>query len=316
MRLFSRKAQATIEYALIGTLVIASVLIMGPEVIRSINAYFKGMEDEVEDSFREDMEQSPLTNFPVPECNCTGLVDSGVCGNDENCTRYERVFINTCTPVGCEVDLIGFGVNVQMMDCVGDPRCCNDWISTGKCGANADTANGGFTDGGCDDGTLEYYRFCGPDDHDPYPPPALLLDGIEFTCSNEPECCDDPCAPANECIEYPPVCNYGCEGDYYLNPVTHLPDGPADPPGNTTWCGIGDEYKSELLSDTNITYVAIGACTGAKCEAQCITDRHDAYNVPPVGCRCPTGLGFVVVDLPDGSTSCECDAGGNYFWVD
>ena len=53
--LFKKKGQTTIEYTTIAAIVVASILIMGPYMIRSINAFFKSLDDEVNDSFMEEL---------------------------------------------------------------------------------------------------------------------------------------------------------------------------------------------------------------------------------------------------------------------
>ena len=66
----SPKAQASIEYMTIIVLVVTGIVLMGPYVIRSINAHFQALDDQVQDSFQENITQAPNTNFNVPNCAC------------------------------------------------------------------------------------------------------------------------------------------------------------------------------------------------------------------------------------------------------
>ncbi len=185
----SPKAQSTIEYMTIITLVIVGILIMSPYVIRSINSYFKTGDDAVEDSFLEEIDQAPPTGVTLPGCDCPqwNLADPRVtrgCGGGSPCARREEHWKRDCTPIGCQVDLIRFGINLPMFECrpntapfrpPPDDWCCEDWAVymncqggprdpdgpgplLGKCcGVNAVDAPGGR----CPDGQVERRRFCG-----------------------------------------------------------------------------------------------------------------------------------------------------------
>ena len=48
-----RQGQSLIEYALIATIVIFGIVMMGPYVLRSIQAHFKMWDDQIQDSHNE-----------------------------------------------------------------------------------------------------------------------------------------------------------------------------------------------------------------------------------------------------------------------
>ena len=60
----SKKAQATIEYCAIAIFVIIGILVMGPYIIRSINAYFHGTKESIKESYLEEITQVPVTEIP------------------------------------------------------------------------------------------------------------------------------------------------------------------------------------------------------------------------------------------------------------
>lgn len=60
----SKKAQSTIEYSALVVFVIIGILVMGPYIIRSINAYFHGTKESIKDSYLEEIEQVPVTEIP------------------------------------------------------------------------------------------------------------------------------------------------------------------------------------------------------------------------------------------------------------
>jgi Flp pilus assembly pilin Flp len=47
-----------IEYASIAILIILGILVIGPYVVRSVNAYFKTAEEQAHESFREEIQQA------------------------------------------------------------------------------------------------------------------------------------------------------------------------------------------------------------------------------------------------------------------
>ena len=149
----SSKGQSTIEYVVVIALVISGIMIIGPYVIRSINAQFETIEDDTRQSFQEVPRQGPVISRSFPGCDCGTPVDSGGCGNGLNCPFTQRVFDRVCTPAGCELELLGrFGA--LPYECRNDLRCCVDTF-LGHCGPNAI-----FVPGGCPDGQGEFQHEC------------------------------------------------------------------------------------------------------------------------------------------------------------
>ncbi len=260
------KAQTTLEYLTIITLVTVGILVMSPYVIRSINAYFKTGDDAVEDSFSEEFKQAPQTGVTLPGCDCPewdecvpnspGCRITKGCGTSSPCGRREEHWQRVCTPTGCEVDLIRFGINLPMFECrpnttdAGFQWCCEDWFFNmecqgglqdpdgaggpllGKCcSVNAIRAPGGR----CPDGQVARKRFCGEANFPQY------------------DCLQDP------------GCIFQCMG---------VLDEDADP------CDPG--WNRDLVSSMAIKHVDPGGCTGRKCQAEC----HPGYIAANNGANC------------------------------
>lgn len=66
MRLFQKKAQNVLEYTTLILVVAAGIIVMGPYVIRSVNAHFKSWEDAVNDATNDPMEEADLSDIPPP----------------------------------------------------------------------------------------------------------------------------------------------------------------------------------------------------------------------------------------------------------
>ncbi len=147
----SRKAQSSIEYALMMAAVITGIMIVGPYAIRAINAHFQIIAEDTQESYKEIPRQGPIIIEVLPGCECSGLI-RGACGNGLDCPRTQRVYSKTCTPVGCEASLLSrFGV--LPYECRNDGCCLDGW--DGLCGPNAI-----HVPGGCPDGQGEILREC------------------------------------------------------------------------------------------------------------------------------------------------------------
>lgn len=158
-------------------LVIAAILIIGPTVVRSINAHFKSLEEGAHDSFRENIQQAPPGGGVVPPGSCGGWVDSGGCGNAATCRSDQsppetyRVWTRTCTP-------LGYTDGFPTIECRDDltNTCCTAPVPTGLCAAA----------GGCNNGEMQNSQQCGS------PTP-----GTVYTCQPDPDCfqCIPPLDP-------------------------------------------------------------------------------------------------------------------------
>ena len=105
------------EYCVITALIAAGIAMMGPYVIRSVNAYFKGWEDSVEDSVNDPLEYTGAA-IPRGGCVCPFIPQSLGCGKKADpscvgpgaclgdplccCSGAQRVFGIECTPKGCD----------------------------------------------------------------------------------------------------------------------------------------------------------------------------------------------------------------------
>ena len=73
------KAQHTIEYAVLLTLIMAGIIIAGPYVTRSWNANLKGWDDSVQDSLQDQLLEVPAASVPITGCDPQAWADEG-CG--------------------------------------------------------------------------------------------------------------------------------------------------------------------------------------------------------------------------------------------
>ncbi len=255
-----QKAQSTIEYATIATLVIMGIIVMGPYIIRSINAHFRSLDDGIKDSFSEEIVQAPPQGFDIVTCDCPGLQSTATCGGSL-CQPHERLYSQTCLPAGCEIGLKHIVTN----DCRPDETCCTAWATAtvcpdgpegGKCcGVNAASVQGFGQP--CADGHVLESR----------------------TCFTSPETTQYRCS-----AEVVPACVFVCSSDK----------------GTTAhWCcdttADANCYQKNLARNTATTFVAFGSaetpnanCTGSPCQAYC----NDTWVPSPGGggCVCPAGV--------------------------
>ena len=263
------------------SLVLVGILIMGPYVVRSINALFQSMDDDVHDSLTEDITQTSGTNFGIPGgCVCSGLQDR-TCG-EAPCNSRQLTRRNTCLPLGCEVDLIAHGIPVIMVECVYRDTCCEPWAPTGNCGVNAAPPIGHIP-GGCPDGEMEYIRRCGD--------PANTPEIIQYTCQSG-------CSATGGCPPPPtPACVFNCQdslGNDLINPVFRA-----------SWC---PGATTGLSGDTLYSLVCgAGSCTATKCQMYCNVPFAVRGTPPNTYCEC---LQFPVAAQYDAMTNtCRCQAG-------
>lgn len=142
----SRLGQASLEYVAVAVFVMAGILIGGPYVVRSINSNFKVLDEGVIDSERETITEGP-TNVNLPVCECSDLVEVG-CGdgvtavNGSVCMPNQKVWRRTCSPEGCEMQMIQMHVFDHIEECRNDPTntCCYP-ATDGFCG-NDPSASG------------------------------------------------------------------------------------------------------------------------------------------------------------------------------
>lgn len=96
--------QSIIEYSIIAILVMLSVVIMGPYVLRSVNAHFKIWDDQVQDSANDRLTQASDIDLPA-NCRVNGPPLLGSCGvvkgKTVTCQANERYKYYTFNPPGC-----------------------------------------------------------------------------------------------------------------------------------------------------------------------------------------------------------------------
>ena len=112
-------------------------MMMGPYVIRSINAHVHTWENDLHDSLTEDLGQEEPQGIELPTCECGDPVPEGcgICLSMDSCptrcSRTERIWAHDCTPPGCEVWLAFKGGVLPPLPgrdgCVDDPTCCYDY---------------------------------------------------------------------------------------------------------------------------------------------------------------------------------------------
>gem|GEM_PF-2731341 len=113
-----------IEYMFIAVLIILGIVIMGPYVLRSVNAHFKLWDESVQDSATENLTQAPLDNsIPNVPLNCTCKYVKGICqgpgvGGQGACGANQREWDLQCgsSPVGCS--------GQPPSTCQYDTTCC------------------------------------------------------------------------------------------------------------------------------------------------------------------------------------------------
>jgi hypothetical protein len=324
-------------------LVLAGIFVMGPYVIRSINAHFKTLEEDVQYSVAEPIRQGPPTGYQFPTCTCDPLFNKA-CGDGTNCPLTQEYWYKNCNPVGCEnyfYDVcpppVGPTFDIANAGCwVGQAcrynlssnwpvlKCCTAWVDTGRCGANAATANGGNIAAGCPDGVMEQTRDCGSF-------PTVTEYRCEVDDVGNPVISDE--------------CRFGC-GYLMINTFGDPKDGPLVGGGNTppplwyddidgnnsrggaepqsSWCDPHSSYPNwpnqiGLLSDTDIVYFdyRTGGCpaAGGRCQALCPNGYW--INTDANGCYDPWGPTIPLYENPKG---CYVDSmrplGGNFQCID
>lgn len=184
--IFNRHGQSIVEYSLLIVLVLGSVIVMGPYVIRSWNANVKGWEDSYKDSYQDPLIK-PFQNLKS-ECRCEFVkpcVDDYCCGYGD-CRSTEASEVYRCDPIGCEPR--------RPSRCEAAKECCSVPIPA-EIPASCGTL-------GCEFDEVPARFACGTDDyHNPQ----------QVICQPNPRC-------LNQCIK-PPLA-----GDPFYEPALCLQD--------------------------------------------------------------------------------------------
>ena len=264
-KLLNNIGQNVIEYTVVLVLVMLSIIIMGPYVIRSWNANMKGWEDSITDSFNDPL-VDPGNVIKLPGCDCAwepcdedspqqccGLAATG-------CNWFEMSQKYVCTGLGCPKDL-----PPPPEGCNADPACCqtcDDNLpnpggqSKEQCGSCSVEAINAQLRCPLNDPTCPITSICNPNTHT-----------CEFGCPDGYRegwnLCGDPAAPKDYFCYRDTTCDFSCSGP--------VPDGfryaglcPNDD------VGLSEADVDPVTHSLAYAMVPIGGCTDdRKCEVQC-----------------------------------------------
>lgn len=259
-----------VEYALIAVLVILGIVVMGPYVLRSVNAHFKLWDEGVQDSFTENITQAPVGSVPhIPLNNCVCNPSAGSCGSGQAgspCGPGYREHNYNCNPQGCN----GAGDSYCVLDnscCIAQNEGCGNYTcpQTG-CPSDATTPPQGANSNNCYFGYEIQGQTCGANTS------IQCVYNPDASCTQGPPCCPLP----------------ACIGTVPPDPNSKVCPGS---PGTTT--------DTPLLNNVNdtITLVDHKQCTDT-------TDNSDGYPAgTPTPCQFQCKKGYT---LSDG----QCVSGG------
>ena len=272
-----KRGQSIIEYTLIAVLVILGIVIMGPYVLRSVNAHFKLWDDGVQDSFKEKIHQAPVNDVPDISLTCKCPTDTqGDCGD---------AVVNPSTSGGNPTG--------------GNPS--GGGITTGKCAANQRIWFHNCTPQLCDGAPAEYCKY----------DESCCKEYSPGACGKVPE---GLTPPSNSTGTGPSDCNYGqrilataCS----TLPIKCQTDSSCDPKcmgvivykGSAVFCATGNSTppSTGLDKDYPITFVGDQThCGSTKCAAYCVFPY--VLNAAGTGCI-NTFIVAPVIDTPKITTT-------------
>jgi Flp pilus assembly pilin Flp len=174
MNIFKKKsnerAATVIEYSLIGIAVMLGIILMAPTVANMVNAYFKGMETSVQESYYDPLTPGNSDDPSLPGgCSCSWVLPppctTAPCCGVGTCAPDQHSLVKICDPALCEP---------MEYQCVDEPACCT---TSGPLGCG---------DGGCALNQMHYTKTCG----NPASPTIteVCVDGdasCEFGCTDE-----------------------------------------------------------------------------------------------------------------------------------
>jgi|GEM_PF-4133820 len=222
----NKQAQSTLELIAVITFVTVAILVVGPTVIRGINAHFKLWDDTIQDSYNDPMNKAskPTTS---PTCTCSGWQGSAPSQCDASfCGPKQRYEYKSCDPPNCQT---------PSEQCVDDPACCEQYRDTLLCGS------GGFP------------RCTGETTEPPICDCAIDHRKIVKGCGNNTD--RYGCRPDSSGTDGNISCVPQCLGQYATVPVTN----PADPAYNPT---VGVICPGPPRDDTGLTPPFVYGPTG------------------------------------------------------
>lgn len=269
--------QSMLEYSAIAVIVIVGILAMGPYVVRSVNAFFKGAEDQMSDSFREKIVQADLTptegNLPTGvDCDCGFLGAFALCGDGDYCPQNQLMDGRKTCDEFCFAQVLTGDAGARRYQCNDEPVPAMSWEA-------CRVAEGDYPDGesGFD---------------------TWVDNGCGYQCCFEKE------------VVFPPECGTGlmtgklkklkrCGPDLvkqYFWEDDPACGGDCDPKdARATWCG-GDAYNYNM-TDPTVTYVEHGGCAEEAAECTNQLCRYEAWTCMA---ECPENM-----ILDDGICDCE-----------
>jgi len=228
-------AQSTIEFSVVIIVICAAILLMGPYVIRGINAHMKGWEDAVYDSMSDPlMPVADVPNIPTSGCsyNCGDKICCAGVENKDNCIKD----CNTC----------GDGYPCSESDCV-DPdtpeRCCEDGWDSCQTGAAATEVFCCAQEG--------YFR--------------------QSTITDDKTVKGDECA--SDCVPITNHCgNNTCEADKGENKNNCCRDCAPNTPNDGVCCALS-RGGSESIGNSQAD-CCVGYCGNGHCDSECNEDEN------------------------------------------
>ncbi len=157
MRLSKQHAQSLLDFVFVMIVVAIGIMLLGPYVIRSVNAHLKSWEDGVDDSLKDPLRDADPSKLPKPQCACSPVLPHG-CGV-AGCLATERLWQRDCGPLGCED---------PQRECRDDGGCCTAWVAAGPCRGDVFFP--------CPAGQMPKSRTCGGGV------------GFQLTCQPDPAC--------------------------------------------------------------------------------------------------------------------------------
>ncbi len=240
------RAQSIIEYALLAMLVIVGTIVMGPYVLRSINAHFKLWEESIDDSVNDRMVPGK-GQVITGECHCGEFV-KGECGahkqrSNEKCAPNERYEYTPCTPAGC-----GFSKDFKEK-CVPDNEgCCSTFSLCTQDPHNHDIGSCcGSIPLAPDDARCAPAARANPDPVTGLPPvqiPANKTDYASYCCYGE-EALINSCGTEVRCMPVPKGSPYPDAGQCDAE-CTHIPSKAELCKGSDA--GLTQDTKAQLLN--------------------------------------------------------------------
>jgi hypothetical protein len=124
------KGQSILEYVLLAMLVITTITVMGPYLIRSVGTHFKLWQESIDDTVNDRMPKVPV-KIPGVDCKCSNFVD-GPCGGhmqltNDRCPPDKIYQYKQCTPQAA----CGIANGLFQEQCsstpisITTPKCCD-----------------------------------------------------------------------------------------------------------------------------------------------------------------------------------------------